>query len=357
MKRRFLLTILLFVSLFTRAQTGSGQSHPYEVVASFIKALGDRRFAAAYQQCNGTKWGTLKQFSSVQMYGGITGSDITSIDSVRSGSAADAIVKATSKMEDPVNGSGTFTQHFLLKRQADNQWRIVGIKLISSSRAQDNWNLKLPVQEDLTLQEVQRLTKPVYDTLKINLPPDRRDNIERSVKTLVFYKTDKDTFAIAVADNKDMTGCGSCIGWCDVIAFQRINARWKMTDFLSGAGGGNLGNPGRFERLLRVGDNMAGIVISGALFHSGALIFDDIIGCSNGKLTSLVSIFTSREYNGGTYYISEGMDYEFKKNGKPVYDLFIERYDIKGKNRKKTDSAVIPYKNGYALPERFSVDG
>lgn len=355
MKQLFLLALFIFSVNWSRAQAGTDPVQPYEVVTAFINALGERHFADAYNKCIGTRWGTLAQFSSMQMYGGITGATIISIDSAKSTGGTDVAVKAVSKMEDPVNGSGIFTQNFVLKKQPDNRWKISSIKLLASTRAQDNWNLKLSSQPDFTLRDVQRLTKPVYDTLKTQ--PVSADNMERSVKTLIFYKTDKDTFAIAVAENKDMTGCGICIGWCDVSAFQKINGRWQMTGFLSGAGGGNLGNSGHFERLIRVGDDMLGIVVSGGLFHSGALIFDDIISCSGGKLTRLVSVFTSHEYNGGTYYTQEEVDYQFKKNGKPMYDLIIERYNTEGKTRKKTDSVVLPYKNGYELPERFKIDG
>lgn len=329
--------------------------HPTEVIDSFVSALNQRDFTRAYSYCTSARWGTVKQFSSVSMYGGITGARIEKKgDAPKSFYAPPVDIEATVYVEDPANGSGTFVQRFRLEKKGDD-WKIASVKLISSTRPADNWSLKMSEQPDLTETDVLRLAKPVYDTISLLAEVGTgEDSIVRSLETLRFFKDDKTLYALAVFTNQG-PGYGAAVGWCDILIFSRKKDKWQLqTSLLNAGGGGMYGYSGRFNKLLRMGDAHLGIVLSGGLTHMGEEVsWDDVIAFHHDKLEPVIHINTSYDYNALDESSSKCYEikYRFEKNGKPVYDLLLEKRPCNGKAAPL--KVTVPYAKGYKLPEAF----
>jgi hypothetical protein len=331
---------------------------PAEVVDSFIGALHQQQYNQAYHYCTGGRWGTAAQFSSVNMYGGITAAKILTTQAAPLLFGQTAVtIEATVYVEDPANGSGTFVQQFQLE-QKGNSWKIAGIKLISSTRPSDNWSLNLPPQADFTRAQALRLSKAVYDT--VSLIPEvgsSEDRIVRKLDTLRFFKDDKTLYCLAVFSNRGPE-FGASTGWCDILLFAKSGDKWQLQTFLLNAGGGGMyGYAGRFGKLLRMGDQHVAIVLEGGLTHMGDNVtWVNITAFHQGKLQPVTTITTDYEYDNGSGEKNNRcveIKYRFEKNGNPVYDLLLERYRCNGSS-VLLKKATVPYSNGYKLPDDFT---
>jgi hypothetical protein len=331
---------------------------PAEVVDSFVAALNQRQYASAYALCTGGRWGTVTQFSSVNMYGGITSAKIVQSTPAPLLTGQSAVnIAATVYVEDPTNGSGTFVQQFQLQ-QKDNGWKIAGIKLISSTRPSDNWSLNVPAQPDLSREQVIRLARAVYDTVSPVVEiGGQLDSINRELDTLRFFKDDKMMYCVAVFANQGPQ-FGASTGWCDILLFGKTGDKWQLQTFLLNAGGGGMyGYSGRFSKLLRMGDEHVAIVIKGGLTHMGENVsWSDVVAFHQGKLQPVTHINTDYEYDNGEgpgHIRCQEIKFRFERNGKPVYDLLLERYNCDN-NKVPVKKARVPYDKGYKLPEIFN---
>lgn len=363
MMKQILCTLLVFMSTMGMAHA---QSSSYRGLAeTFYKALGDRDFTRAYSLCKGARWGTPEQFASVAMYGGIHEVHIRDIKYENDTHGNQANVSLTADVRDSVNGDGIYVQQFALKKQADNTWKITDITLLKTNRAQNGWNLKLIDQPGLTLREVSRRLKPVYDTVG-NEPQTENsaDTIERTITGLHFYQAPTGIYAVAVVASQG-PGYGVSVGWCDLFVFAKRQDKWVMTDVsLEAGGGGMYGYSGQFEQLIQVGVNTVGVVISGGQTHMGALFHNDIIAITEGQLKHLVSVHTHSSY-GDLEGKSDGYkkclnnNYRFLKSEKDLYDLQIIRTDcLDGKKEKQLEKVIIPATKGtYKIPAAFIFEG
>lgn len=330
---------------------------PAEVVDSFITALDQRQYNRAYNYCTGGRWGTPAQFSSINMYGGITAARILKTQPAPlSIGQNDINIEATVYVEDPANGSGTFVQQFQLRKK-DNVWKIAGIKLISSTRPSDNWSLNVPTQPDLTKAQVIRLAKAVYDTVSLEAAVGvGTEKMNRELDTLRFFKDDKMLYCVAVFAIQGPQ-YGASVGWCDILLFAKSGDKWQLQTFLLNAGGGGMyGYSGHFSKLLRMGDEHVAIILEGGLTHMGDNVsWSDIVAFHQGKLQPLFHITTDYAYEDGSdssHSRCFEIKFRFERNSKKVYDLLLEKYrcDNKGPVKK----ATVPYANGYTLPEPFN---
>lgn len=356
MKKAF---YLLLVCLFTGFNALGQAQSPRAVMTQFFNALHNRDFVTAYGLCTGKRWGTLSYFSSPSSYGGISALEILSIREVTVTATTASLVCST-KATDKVNGTGTFDQTFSLKKEGDNQWSITGVKLNSSSRLTDSWNINMPAQPDFKMTDAKRLTKQIYDTVKNISPTENPEDIMiRSFKNLQFIKTDKGLFALAICENQGPR-YGVYTGWCDAFAFKKEPSGWKLTStLLQAGGGGRMGFPGRYERTIRVGDFKAGIVISSYFGQSGIeLTQESIAAFENGKLSPLTVVATDyvKDASFATPPVRISNSYHFERNGNENYDLIIVQYDQAGSKHRKLKNSRIVYKNGYAIPEEYEFE-
>lgn len=355
MKKLLLALFCTMVVLLAQAQS----TEPREVLVQFFKALDNKNFSDAYKLCSGKRWGTLTYFSSSASYGGISGVDIESIDQQEVNNSDATFICITSVI-DMVNGTGSFKQAFTLKKQRDNKWLITGVKLIESNRAVDNLNLNAAVQKDFSMADVRRLTKSIYDTLENVSPTENPDDImKRTFKNLKFIETGKGLYAIAIVENQGPQ-YGVYTGWCDAFAFKKNNEGWQLSDFLLQAGGGGrMGFPGQFERIIRIGDAKAGIVISSYIGQSGIeVVRESIVTFEDGALSYLTTVATDYSIDGsfGSASIRLSNQYRFERKGSADYDLLIEQFDVTGKKPRKVKSNRIVYKNGYKIPDSYEFE-
>ncbi|NLR77453.1 hypothetical protein [Chitinophaga eiseniae] len=321
-----------------------------EVVDSFTAALNQRQYTHAWQYCTGKRWGTAAQFSSVKMYGGITAARLLKpLYQSIPGAERTINITATVAVDDPVNGNGIFEQEYQLQR-GDNGWKIAGIRLISSSRASDNWSLQVAPVPDFNADQVMHLSKAVYDTVSLLADVGDHDSIVRSLDTLRFFKTDKKLYALAVFTNQGPQ-YGAATGWCDILLFSKNADKWRLQTFLLNAGGGGMyGYSGRFLKLLRTGDEQLGIVLEGGLTHMGENVsWVDVVGLQRDQLSPLTHLVTSYEYdNGSDSRRCYDNKFRFEKNGRPGYDLIVETASSCGVAPRRY---IIPYSDGYKLPK------
>ncbi len=335
------------------------QKKPNDVVRDFFEALNKKDFSKAYSYCKGNRWGTLQQFSNTKMYGGITSVKIEKIEESKDDFSNILSLETKTELQDPINGNGVFVQKITLEKGQFDLWKITAIKLISSNRPQDNWNLKMPNQPDFTIADVEKFTNPIYK--KIGNEPQTesiQDTISRDIASIEFLKTDKAVYAIAICENR-CPMYGVSVGWCDIFIFKKENNKWNLTEKMLEAGGGGMyGSPGEFNGLVRIADDAVGIVLSGGQTHMGSLFHDDIVNFKDGKLKKLVSIYTHHSYESGMGNDScEDNSYRFEKNGSNNYDLKIKKSSCLEKKPKKPIEVVIPYNNGYTIPAEFQFEG
>lgn len=216
-----------------------------------------------------------------------------------------------------------------------------------------------PEVKDFTIEDVERLSKSVYDTVSNQALGDMPgDTIEREFNSLVFFQSNEDLYGVAVVENR-APAYGASVGWCDVFVFKKEPNGWMRTDFMLNAGGGGMyGNPGEFEELVLTGDHSVGIVLSGGQEHMGSNYHHDVINLQNGKLDFLVHIATYYNYGDGAgddfkLVICESNSYSFVPNGKAVYDLKIIKSNCLNDKDVKVAEVTIPYKKGYKIPQKF----
>ena len=135
----------------------------------------------------------------------------------------------------------------------------------------------------------------------------------------------------------------------------------KLNDFrLQAGGGGMYGNPGSFEKLEETGEDSKAIVLSGGQTHMGNSFNVTLIELSSGKLGKSFGFPTRQDYGEGAgddhkLIVCDENQYYFRKaTGRKNYDLVLERFNCLNESSKKVDSVVIPYRNGYQIPKRFS---
>lgn len=353
MKQPVLLFLCIAISLSCFAQDYRG------LVENFYNALGNRDFATAYGLCMGKNWGTLQQFSSVRMYGGIYQVTFTKCEYRKSELPGTVEVLADVSVKDSVNGDGRFIQNFYLVQEG-SQWRIRRIALLETDRAEKGWNLKLISQPGLSEKDMRQHLKPIYDTAsRLSGSGEPIDKLKRTISTPKFFQAPDGTYAVVVVQNS-CSECGVAFtGWCDVFVFRQEGRQWAITDFeLRAGGGGMYGNSGVADRpLLRAGVNIAGLVITGGQYHMGDLYeFDNILAIEAGRLSHLVSVTTqySNENSGRQSDLDcRKVDYRFLASGKPHFDLQLILTNCLGKSRE-TGRKIIPYtNNSYIIPGAY----
>jgi hypothetical protein len=178
----------------------------------------------------------------------------------------------------------------------------------------------------------------------------------RSFSNLNFIQTDKGLFAIAIVENQGPR-YGIYSGWCDAFAFKKESKGWRLVSILLQAGGGGrMGYPGKYERMIRAGESTVGIVISSYMGHMGIeMSSESIVGLKDGNLELLAIISTdfTKDNSFGTPSVNIRNLYHFEKKDKTEYDLIINQYDYKSGNPSKLKSIRIPYKNGYQIPDDY----
>lgn len=219
--------------------------------------------------------------------------------------------------------------------------------------------------DSLQITDAQILVKSVYDTVA-NLPQtdSKADTITRDDAHLKYFKDQSGQYYVYVVENRGPM-YGVSLGWCDVFIFKKSDGIWKLNDFLLQAGGqGMYGNPGTFEKLEEIGEDNKAIVISGGQTHMGNNFDVTMIELSNGKLGSTFGFPTLHDYGEGAgddykLTVCDENRYHFRKvPGRKNYDLILERFNcLDEESSIKVDSVVIPYRNGYDIPERFSFEG
>ena len=208
-------------------------------------------------------------------------------------------------------------------------------------------------------ETIEKLTKPVYDTvpLKIEMGNDVTEGVNRALDTVLYLLQDNNLYSFAVFTNRGESGGAPFSGWCDVWAFKYSNGNWQIIDYRLHAGGGGMyGNSGYFDKLVRMGDNAAGIVITGGITHMGSnKSWDDVIPFSGEKLLMPVDIVTNDAYENheGLVRANETKWFFRKKGPAGWYDLVIipssRIYHVLPLER-----VVVTGVNGkYQVPEKF----
>jgi len=221
-----------------------------------------------------------------------------------------------------------------------------------------------PLNNDsLNLNGATWLAHTVYDTVA-NQPQtdDPADTITRDDVSLKYYEDISGKYYVYVVENRGPM-YGVSTGWCDVFIFKRADGTWTLNDMrLKAGGGGMYGNPGTFEKLEKTGTECQAIVISGGQSHMGSNYNLTLIELTKGKLGKTFGFSTRHDYGEGAgddykLTVCDENEYHFEQvPGKAHYDLILERFNCLGDPSVKTDSAIIPYKDGYKIPERFSFD-
>jgi hypothetical protein len=219
-----------------------------------------------------------------------------------------------------------------------------------------------PEVADFTLEDAERMTKSIYDTVKVEKQAEMEDSTEREFSNVVFFSQDDVLHAIVVVENRGPM-CGACVGWCDVLAFVKKNNKWILSDFMLQAGGGGMyGNPGELQRLEQIGNQTVGIILQGGQEHMGGNYHEDVIAIHEGKLESVVNISIHHDYGTGAgddfkTTVCDENKFKFIPNGRAWFDLEITRYNCLGEDNKKVKTQTIPFRNGYEIPAAFQFEG
>lgn len=225
---------------------------------------------------------------------------------------------------------------------------------------------KVPVfdKDSLRIADAEMLVQHIYDTVENSPQTDsKEDTITRDDASLKYFKDHSGQYYVYVVENRGPM-YGVSTGWCDVFIFKRSDGLWKLNDFrLQAGGGGMYGNPGSFEKLEQIGADSKAIVISGGQTHMGNNFNLTMIELTQGKLGTSFSFPTRSDYGEGAgddykLKVCDENQYHFRKMpGKKYFELILERFNCLNDQSVKVDSVVIPYRNGYAIPERFNFEG
>lgn len=231
--------------------------------------------------------------------------------------------------------------------------------------AQSGWNLSLKDQPGFTAADAQKLIKPLYDTMDLRYEleyGELRDTMELNFEPLRFFEADDVQYALQVIENQG-PGYGVSVGWCDLALFRKEQDGWKLQELMLHAGGGGMyGNSGQFKGLVRIGKHAAGIVLSGGQTHMGELYHDDIVVLRQGKLSTLLMLYTHHSYgewdeSKDAFKVCEENAYEFLESDKDWYDLRIIRSNCLDKQEGEVGRVILPYKEGYNIPAGFIFEG
>lgn len=216
-----------------------------------------------------------------------------------------------------------------------------------------------PKVTDFTLEDAERLTKSIYDTVTVEKQGEMEgDTVTREFSNVEFFTADSVLHAVVVVENREPF-YGVSVGWCDVFAFVKEKSEWKLSDFMLNAGGGGMyGNPGEFQRLELIGNQTVGIILRGGQEHMGGNYQENVIGLSHGKLKPITTIDTRHDYGDGVgddfkTVVCDENQFKFIPNGRAMYDLKITRFNCLDEKNKKVKEIVIPYANSYKIPNAF----
>ena len=220
-----------------------------------------------------------------------------------------------------------------------------------------------PEVADFTLAAAERLTQSIYDTVTVEKQGDMEgDTVGREFSDVVFFSADEVLHALVVVENRGPF-YGVSVGWCDVFAFVKGKDGWKLSDFMLNAGGGGMyGNPGEFQRLELIGNQTVGVILRGGQEHMGGNYHENVIGLNQGKLRRITTIDTHHDYGSGAgdefkTTVCDENEFKFIPNGRAMYDLKIIRLNCLEDKNKKVKEIVIPYLNGYKIPDAFLFEG
>ncbi len=215
----------------------------------------------------------------------------------------------------------------------------------------------LPVQPEFRQEQMEPLTKAVYDTVpgEISIGDGITANIDRSVDSVMYFQQDNNIYCMAIFTNQGRSGGAPVSGWVDVWAFKKSGDRWQTVSYLLNAGGGGMyGNSGYFNKLVKVGNHTTGIVVSGGITHMGSSVsWDDLIVFKDEKLAPAMNIVTNDAYDGGSgmqkcrinkWWLQPGTQQE-------NYDVVIIPGSCIGVGTLPLGRITVPYKNGhYSIP-------
>ncbi|WP_133551342.1 hypothetical protein [Pedobacter duraquae] len=219
-------------------------------------------------------------------------------------------------------------------------------------------------KDSLRIADAEMLVQHIYDTVDNSPQTDSmEDTITRDDASLKYFKDHSGQYYVYVVENRGPM-YGVSLGWCDLFIFKRLDGLWKLNDFrLQAGGGGMYGNPGSFEKFEQIGEESKAIVISGGQTHMGNNFNLTMVELTKGKLGTTFSFPTRSDYGEGAgddykLKVCDENQYHFRKMpGKKYFELILERFNCLNDNSVKVDSVVIPYRNGYAIPERFAFEG
>lgn len=220
----------------------------------------------------------------------------------------------------------------------------------------------LPVQEDFRTAQIEHLTKPVYDTVPkvIVLDGGAKDEIERNLDTIMYVQQGNSPYCLAFYTNRAKSGAGVFSGWVDVWVFKKEGAGWQTAATMLRAGGGGMyGNSGYFDKLVKMGTNTIGIVISGNITHMGSdFSWDDVIAWTGNKLEAQFSLPTQDIYDNGTgNQKCVTNHWMFQPGAQEHYDLLVFPGSCLASSLT-LDKVTVPFRNGrYTLPEKLQNKG
>lgn len=221
----------------------------------------------------------------------------------------------------------------------------------------------LPVQPEFGTEQIELLTKAVYDTVpgEIAIAEGATEQIDRHLDSVMYFQQDNNIYCVAIFANQGKGGGAPVSGWVDVWAFKKSGDRWQSVSHLLNAGGGGMyGNPGYFDKLVKVGNHTTGIVVSGGITHMGSSVsWDDLIAFKDEKLSPVMNIVTNDAYDGGKGMQRCSINKWWLQpvGGQENYEVVIISGSCIG-GTLPLDRITVPYKNGhYPIPGKFQDKG
>lgn len=221
----------------------------------------------------------------------------------------------------------------------------------------------LPAQPDFGTAHIERLTKPVYDTVpgEVEIAEGTTDKMDRSLDSIMYFQQDNHVYCMAVFTNTGRGGGAPVSGWVDVWAFKKTDNGWQTVSYLLNAGGGGMyGNSGYFDKLVKMGDHTTGIIISGGITHMGSSVsWDDMIAFKAEKLLPALNIVTNDAYENGSgmQHCRINKWWLQRTPQQENYDLVIVPGSCISGNQP-LDRIIVPLKNGrYNIPSEFQDKG